>query len=85
MKIGENNVKCGKIIIIDHKFYLKTTNCPSNFLPTVGILSKKFVLGLGFLNQKCSGPGISRGGVATGQGDTCITAIQVKQPEKIDQ
>ena len=37
-EIVENNVKCSEIIIFDHKFYLKTTDCPSNFVPAVGTL-----------------------------------------------
>ena len=46
-KNGENSVKCGEIIIFDHKFYLKTANFPSNFVPAVGIC-KKFFPGWGF-------------------------------------
>ena len=49
MKIVENNVKCGEIIIFDHKFYKKkTTNV--KFCPHDGDVVKKFVpwRGLGF-------------------------------------
>ena len=55
MKIVENNVKYGEIITFDHKFYLKTTNFPSNFIPAVGILSKDLVPEVGCLNEKFSG------------------------------
>ena len=68
MKIAEDSVKCGEIITSDHKFYSKTTIFPSYFVSAVGILSKNFVMGVGFLKDKFSGPG--RG--VTGQGDTCI-------------
>ena len=37
-------------------------NFPSNFVPEVGILSKKFVMGVGFLNEKFSGPRSAGGG-----------------------
>ena len=58
MKIAENNVKYGVIVIFYHKFYPKTTNILSNFDPAV---RKKFVPGVGFLNEKYSGPGSVRG------------------------
>ena len=60
-------------MISDNKFYLKTTKFPSNFVPTMWILSKNFVPGVGFMNKKFSGPGVSLGCV-TGQGNTCITS-----------
>ena len=50
MKTVHNNVKCGEIF--GHKFYLKTTRFPSNFVHAVGILSKSYVPGMGFLNEK---------------------------------
>ena len=61
MKIVENNVKCGEIIIFDHQIYSKTTNFPSNFVSTVGILSKNVLPGVGFLKEKFSGPYVSSG------------------------
>ena len=75
MKIVENSVKFGETIILDHKFYLKTTKFRPNFVPAVGILSKIFVPGVGFLNEKFSGPGVSPGEEDIGQGDTCIILV----------
>ena len=43
MEIVETNVKGGEVMIFGHKFYLKTTNFHSNFVPTARILSKNFV------------------------------------------
>ena len=56
MEIVENNVKCGEIKISDHKFYQKTANFLSNFVPRVEILLKNFVAGLGFLNENLVAP-----------------------------
>ena len=53
MKIEENNVKCGEIIIFDHKFY-QSTKFPPNFVAMVRILSKKLVPGVGFPKEKFS-------------------------------
>ena len=61
MKIVENNVKYGEIFIFDHRFY-KTTKFPSNFVPEGAFCQKYFVPGVGFLNEKVSGSGVSRGG-----------------------
>ena len=36
MKIVEDSVKCGEIIIFDRKFYLKTAKLPSDFFPLQG-------------------------------------------------
>ena len=44
MKIVENNVECDETVMLDHKFYLKTTKFPSD----LGILSKNFVPEWGF-------------------------------------
>ena len=56
MKSVENNVKCGEIRIFDHKFYKKTVNFLSTFVPVVGILLQNFVAGLGFLNENLVPP-----------------------------
>ena len=56
-------MKCGEIIIFDHKFYLKTINIPSNFVPAVEILSKDFCHGGGVFEQKFSGPRVRGGGL----------------------
>ena len=52
MKIVESSVKCGGIILFDHKFIKKTTKFPSNFVPVVGVLSKEFVPWVGFCERK---------------------------------
>ena len=76
MKIAENNVKCGEIIILDHKLYLKTTNCSSNFVRMpVEILSKDFFPRVGFLNKNLVALGSAREGMVTGHGDTCINIL----------
>ena len=53
MKILESNVKCGETLIFDHKFYFysKSTKFPSNFVPSVRILSKDLSVGWGFLTK----------------------------------
>ena len=73
MKIVENNVKCGEIIIFNHKFYLRTTSSTLNFVSAVGILSKKFCPGSGSLNENFSSPRVSPVGMVTSQGDIYIT------------
>ena len=42
------------------------------FDPGVGVLYQKTVPGAGILTEKISGPGVSPGGMVTGQIDTCI-------------
>ena len=82
MKIVQNNVKCGEVIIFDHKFYLKTAKFLPNFVPMVRILSKKFVPRVQFFNKKYSGLG---GGMVTSQDDTCITCLAIEiSPLAID-
>ena len=43
MKTVEDNVKCGEVIYLTIKFYLKNANFSANFVPMVGILSKYVV------------------------------------------
>ena len=43
------------------------------FNPGAGILHRKAVPGAGIWTEKVSGPGVSPGGMVTGQIDTCIT------------
>ena len=66
MKIIENDVKCGEIIILSKNYKSSFKFCPCS-----GDLSQKFVLGVGFLNNNLMAHGSARG-MVTGQGDTCI-------------
>ena len=79
MKIVENNLKCGEIIIFDHKFYQKTANFPSNFVPK--ILSTKICPGDGAFERKILSsqgqPG--GGGIVTSQSDTCVTVATLSK------
>ena len=61
MTIAENNVKCGKIIIFDHKFYYIATKFPSNFVPGIRILSKKISSGQRISNKNLVARGSARG------------------------
>ena len=73
MKIVENNVKCGEIITLDHKFYFKKKHKISfRVCPCSGDFVKNFVLRVGFLNEQFSGPWVSPRETVTGKGDTCI-------------
>ena len=70
------HVKYGETILFHHKFHLKNDKLFFKFVSAVGILSKDFVPGVGFLKEKFSGPGISPWReMVTVQGHTCITAI----------
>ena len=54
MKIEENNVKCGEIMIFDHKFYQSTKFLP-NFVSTVGFCPKSMSREWGFQMKKLVG------------------------------
>ena len=60
MEIVENIVKCDKIIMFDHKFYLKLHSF-LKILSHLGDYVKKFCPGVGFLNEKLVAPGSARG------------------------
>ena len=68
----KNSVKFDEIITFDHKFYVKTANFPSNFVPLMGILSKNF---LAFFKKIFSDPVVSAGGIWLSV--TVILALQL--------
>ena len=57
MKIEENNVKYGEIMIFDHKFYFKKCKVSFKFCPRGGDLVNEFSPGGWIFKQKFSGPG----------------------------
>ena len=60
MKTAENNVKWGEFIF-DHKFYLKTTKFPLNFVPRWGFCKKICPRG-GVFDQRIKWPRDQPGG-----------------------
>ena len=67
MKIVENNVKRGEIIIFDYKVSFKFCPCDEEFF-------KKLCPGSGVFERKIQWSGGQPGGIVTGQGDTFISS-----------
>ena len=73
MKVAENNVKYGEIMIFDHKIYFKKCKVSINLCPHGGDLVNEFCPRGWIFEQKFIGPGFRPLGIVTSQGGTCRT------------